>query len=82
VTLLERVAAVLSEHGLRHALIGAAALAVHGVSRSTLDQDLLVHDRRVLDPDVWAGLSGTAFVDAHVASLPVRSRELWRTLRP
>jgi Nucleotidyl transferase of unknown function (DUF2204) len=63
VTLLERVAALLSARGIRHALIGAAALAVHGVSRSTLDQDLLVHDRRVLDPDFWAELSGAASID-------------------
>jgi hypothetical protein len=56
VTLLERVAAILSQHEIRHALIGAAALAVHGVSRSTLDQDLLVHDPRILDGDLWASL--------------------------
>jgi hypothetical protein len=63
VTLLERVAAILSARGVRHALIGAAALAVHGVSRSTLDQDLLVHDRGILDSDFWAELSGVASVD-------------------
>jgi len=63
VTLLERVAGILSERGVRHALIGAAALAVHGVSRSTLDQDLLVHDRRVLEPDFWISLTGEAVVD-------------------
>jgi hypothetical protein len=56
VTLLERVAAVLSQSGIAHALIGAAALAVHGVSRSTLDQDLLVHDSRVLGAPFWQPL--------------------------
>ena len=40
------------------ALIGAAALAVHGISRSTLDIDLLVTDRRVLDASLWAGVAG------------------------
>jgi hypothetical protein len=63
VTLLERVAAVLSERGTAHALIGAAALAVHGVSRSTLDQDLLVDDRRVLETDFWPALAAEATVD-------------------
>lgn len=62
-TLLERVVAILSQHEIRHALIGAAALAVHGVSRSTLDQDLLVHDPRVLDEDLWLPLKGVASVD-------------------
>jgi hypothetical protein len=63
VTLLERVAAVLSERGTTHALIGAAALAVHGVSRSTLDQDLLVDDRRVFESDFWLPLAAEADVD-------------------
>jgi hypothetical protein len=62
VTLLDRVAAVLSERGTAHALIGAAALAVHGVSRSTLDQDLLVDDRRVLDSEFWRPLATEAVV--------------------
>ena len=48
-TLLERGAAILSQHQVRHALVGAAALAAYGVSRSTVDQDLLVNDRRVLE---------------------------------
>jgi hypothetical protein len=60
VTLLERVAGFLFSHGIQHALIGAAALAVHGVSRSTLDQDLLVLDRQVLDASFWTGFSGAA----------------------
>jgi hypothetical protein len=63
VTLLERVAAFLSERGVAHALIGAAALAVHGVSRSTLDQDLLVLDRQVLSSDFWQTLTELAAVD-------------------
>jgi hypothetical protein len=63
VTLLERVAACLSERGVAHALIGAAALAVHGVSRSTLDQDLLVVDGRVLERGFWAPLAADAGID-------------------
>jgi len=46
VTLLDRVARALSDASVTHALIGAAAMAVHGVSRSTFDQDLLVTDDR------------------------------------
>lgn len=62
-TLLDRVAALLANHDVAHALIGAAALAVHGVSRSTLDQDLLVCDRRVLESGFWQQLAGAASVD-------------------
>ena len=62
-TLLDRVASLLASQHVPHALIGAAALAVHGVSRSTLDQDLLVCDRRVLEADFWQPLSGGPSVD-------------------
>jgi hypothetical protein len=53
----------LSHHGVSHALIGAAALAIHGVSRSTADQDLLVVDARVIDDAFWGGFGGDARVD-------------------
>lgn len=62
-TLLERVGGFLSERAIGHALIGAAALAVHGVSRSTLDQDLLVLDGQVLEAQFWTPLSDAAAVD-------------------
>lgn len=54
--LLERVAAVLNGAGMAHALIGAVALAAHGVARSTVDQDLLVADRACLSPTLWKPL--------------------------
>jgi hypothetical protein len=38
-------------------VIGAAALAAHGVSRATRDLDLLCTDRGVLDPDLWVGVA-------------------------
>jgi len=38
------------------ALIGATALAVHGVSRATGDRDVLVVDRVCLSPSTWASL--------------------------
>jgi hypothetical protein len=46
--LLSRVAAALQGEGIEFALIGAAAMAAHGVSRSTMDLDLLVTDQRTL----------------------------------
>ena len=48
-SLLRRVHERLEESGIGHAVIGAAALAIHGISRSTFDLDLLVTDRRALD---------------------------------
>lgn len=61
--LTARVHERLAATGITHALIGAAALAIHGISRSTFDQDLLVTDRRALDPATWAGLEDVADVD-------------------
>jgi hypothetical protein len=55
--LFERVVERLRSRSIAHALIGAAALAVHGVSRSTMDQDLLSVDTRALDPRLWSALS-------------------------
>lgn len=50
---LAQVARLLRERGTPFALIGAAALAAHGVSRATQDLDLLVCDRACLDPVYW-----------------------------
>jgi predicted nucleotidyltransferase len=63
--LLALVIAVLDRLGVRYALIGAGALAVHGVARSTFDLDLLTTNPAVLDPAVWAGL--TADERVHVS---------------
>jgi hypothetical protein len=63
VTLLEEIDRFLSDQRIDHALIGAAALAVHGVSRSTVDQDLLVLDTRVLDAPFWVPLERRMAVD-------------------
>jgi hypothetical protein len=60
VTLLDQIVRILQRHAIPHALIGASALAVHGVSRSTLDQDLLVTDPRTLDEAMWRELSGAS----------------------
>ena len=42
--LADQVCGILDQARVPFALIGAAALAVHGVSRSTVDIDLLVTD--------------------------------------
>jgi len=57
---LDRVAAVLDQHRISHALIGAAALAARGIARSTYDIDLLTTDLRALDPRVWVTLPADA----------------------
>jgi hypothetical protein len=56
VSLLARVSRILSERGIAHAVIGAAALAAHGVPRATADLDLLAFDPACLDPSLWEGL--------------------------
>lgn len=55
-SLLAQVAAHLRARGTRFALIGAGALAVHGITRSTRDLDLLTLDRRCLSPPYWEAL--------------------------
>jgi predicted nucleotidyltransferase len=53
VTLLASVATILRTHGTPFALIGAGAMAVHGVSRSTRDLDVLVTDVGCLTAAYW-----------------------------
>ncbi|HVB37732.1 MAG TPA: hypothetical protein VND92_04310 [Vicinamibacterales bacterium] len=62
-TLLTRIISILDASGVPWAVIGAAALAVHGISRSTLDLDLLVTDSRVMDRTMWIALEAIAAVD-------------------
>jgi hypothetical protein len=53
-TALADVCGVLEANALPHALIGAAALAVRGIARSTYDIDLLTTDPRALDARLWS----------------------------
>jgi hypothetical protein len=53
---LAAATATLEAAEIAYALIGAAALAVHGISRSTFDLDLLAVDRGCLAPALWTGL--------------------------
>jgi hypothetical protein len=52
--LLHEVLDVLERRGSAAALIGAVALAAHGIVRATLDYDLLVLDRGALEAATWS----------------------------
>lgn len=54
--ILARVVAELTAASIPHCLIGAGALAAHGVARSTIDLDLLVADPACLAPSMWRPL--------------------------
>lgn len=54
--LVARVCEFLAAREIPHALIGAAALAAAGISRSTFDIDLLTTDAAVLRDTTWAPL--------------------------
>ena len=56
-SLLDRVAAILDAAGVLYAVIGASAMAAHGVARSTHDIDLLALDGECLDAGRWAPLA-------------------------
>ncbi len=49
-----QLSARLDRDGISHAVIGAVALAVHGVLRASDDVDLLVMDRRCLEAPTWS----------------------------
>jgi hypothetical protein len=57
-SLLIDVVGVLEANRIDHALIGAAAMAVHGVSRATADIDLFTVDSEVLKAKLWNELEG------------------------
>jgi hypothetical protein len=57
VKLLFKIAGVLDQAGIPYALIGAGALASHGVARSTVDWDLLVVETACLARDRWTQLA-------------------------
>ena len=50
----------LRAHGTPFALVGAAALALHGVPRSTRDLDLFTIDVRCLDAEYWRSIGAGA----------------------
>jgi predicted nucleotidyltransferase len=56
VSLLGRVSAALQATGIPYALVGASALTVYGVNRSTLDVDLFATAPACLDRRTWDSL--------------------------
>jgi predicted nucleotidyltransferase len=56
VNLLARTIRALQDARLPCALIGATAMAVHGVARATMDVDLLLAERSALDSAAWDAL--------------------------
>jgi hypothetical protein len=52
-SLLAATVEALSRHRLSCAIIGATAMAAHGVARATMDIDLLLIGRDCLDSPVW-----------------------------
>jgi len=56
VNLLALTSDALQSRGVAHAVIGATALAVHGVTRATADIDVLALDPCCLDAGVWSAV--------------------------
>ena len=54
--LLDDVVAFLERRGSSTALVGAIALAAHGIARATFDLDLLALDSGLLREDAWTEL--------------------------
>jgi hypothetical protein len=50
---VDTVVRLLEQAGIAYALVGATALAARGVSRSTMDIDLMTADHRVLSESFW-----------------------------
>ena len=61
--LFDEVAETLDAAGIPFVLIGAAALAVHGVVRSTFDYDLLATTSSVLSEPFWTAVRRDALID-------------------
>lgn len=62
-TLLNRVCDRLLSESVGFCVIGAAAMAVHGVVRATADLDLFTLDSRTLTEEFWAVSLGDSPVD-------------------
>jgi hypothetical protein len=61
-SLFAQVVALLRERGVPFAVVGAAALAAHGVSRATRDVDVLVVDPACLSEATWAPLQSRGVI--------------------
>ncbi len=68
--LLAAVVDVLNRSGARYALVGAGAMAAHGVARSTFDVDLLTTDGRVLADEFWQSFATDEAIRVDVRVAP------------
>lgn len=66
-TILRAVLDHLERKGVPHALIGGAALAMRGISRSTLDDDLLAVDPRLLSLNFWSDAGDPRLASVEIA---------------
>lgn len=65
-SLLAHVTAALDAAGVRYAVIGAGALAVHGIARSTFDLDLFTTDAVALEPPTWAATAADSRIQLEI----------------
>lgn len=65
-SLLNEVAARLDAAGVSYALIGAGALAAHGIARSTFDLDLFTTAAAALESATWATLASDSRVHVDI----------------
>lgn len=61
-SLLSDVANALQDAGLACALIGAGAMAAHGIARSTMDLDLLIVDTMAFESAAWEKLRRSGMI--------------------
>jgi hypothetical protein len=82
--LFGRTCGLLTNRMIPFAAIGAGALGVYGVPRSTFDLDLLVRDPGVLDTSFWTSVDADADVRCGDADDPLRGvvRLEWQADRP
>jgi hypothetical protein len=67
-SLLDRVLAHLAAEGIPAAVIGALALAAHGIVRASADLDLLVLNRAVLARGFWETREASTEIETRLAA--------------
>ena len=72
-TTLERICGALRDAGVRYAIVGGHAVALHGVVRGTLDIDVVVRWTRTTLVRAEAALNAIGLV----SRLPVTAREVY-----
>ncbi len=72
-TILEKICGALRDAGVRYAIVGGHAVALHGVVRGTLDIDVVVRWTRATLVRAEAALNAIGLV----SRLPVTAREVY-----